>query len=58
MLVFQVEIVFVVLIVKPVEPEITVVVEEQFVPSLICQVRTPASVVVALTVNATSWYLE
>ena len=58
MLVFHVEIVLVVFIVKPVEPAIAVAVEEQFVPSFICQVRTPASVVVALTVNATSWYLE
>jgi hypothetical protein len=53
-LAFQVEIVLVVFIVDPVELEITVEDEEQFVPSLICQVRTPASVVVALTVNATS----
>ncbi len=54
MLVFQVEIVLVVFIDKLVEPDLGVVDEAQFVPSLICQVRTPASVVVAFTVKATS----
>jgi hypothetical protein len=51
---FQVEIVFVEFIVEPAELEITVEDVEQFVPSLICQVRTPESVVVALTVKDTS----
>jgi hypothetical protein len=56
-LLFHVEIVLVVFIAKPVEPDLAVEVEEQLVPSFICHVRTPASVVVALTVKSTSWYL-